>query len=240
MSANADTGELEKFAALADQWWDPQGPLRTLHELNPLRLDYIAQRAQLRASRILDVGCGGGLLSEALAQAGAEVVGIDLAEASLNAAREHASSAGLGIEYRQASIEDVASAEPEAFDAVTCMEVLEHVPDPGSVIAACARAVKPGGTVFISTINRNPKSFLYAIVGAEYLLGLLPRGTHRYLSLLKPAEIAATARESGLSVESLTGLHYNPLTRQYWLGGNVDVNYFVHTTKPVSARIRPQ
>lgn len=233
-NGNADAAELEKFAAQASSWWDPEGPLKTLHAINPLRLDYVARRARLAGARVLDVGCGGGLMSEAMARSGASVVGLDLAEASIEAARGHAAD-GLAVEYHVESVEQRAAAEPRAFDVVTCLEMLEHVPDPDAIVAACARAVRPGGAVFFSTINRNPKSFLFAIVGAEYLLGLLPRGTHRYLSLVKPAELAAAARASGLEVEELTGLHFNPATGSYRLGGNVDVNYFAYTTRASDA-----
>lgn len=228
---NADQSEIGKFGDLAAEWWDPSGPLRTLHALNPLRIEYIAARASLQGARVLDVGCGGGLLAEALCRAGADVVGIDLAASSLETARRHAADGDLSIDYRHATVEDIAAAEPAAFDVVTCLEVLEHVPDPAAVIHSCARAVRPEGHVFFSTLNRNPKSFVLAIVGAEYLLGLLPRGTHRYLKLLKPAEIGAGCRASELTIESITGLHYNPLTDRYRLGGNVDVNYFVHTRR---------
>lgn len=231
LSANADFAEVGKFDGLASEWWDADGPLRTLHALNPLRVEYIASRIPLEGQRILDVGCGGGLLAEALAQAGADVVGIDLAESSLEVAREHALASDVEIDYRHCPIEAVAEEEPESFDAVTCFELLEHVPAPDSVVAACARTVRPGGSVFLSTINRNLKSFLLAIVGAEYVLGLVPRGTHRYLKLLKPSEVAAAARAAGLEVESLTGIHFNPLDKTYRLGGNVDVNYFLHARK---------
>lgn len=233
MSGNADRDEIEKFARLADRWWAPEGPLKTLHEINPLRLAYIGTRAQLANARVLDVGCGAGILSEGLARAGARVIGIDLAEASIDVARAHADAEGLTIDYRVVSAEDLAASEPESFDVVTCLEMLEHVPDPGAVIAACARAAKPGGAVFFSTINRTLKSFLFAIVGAEYVLRMLPRGTHEFLKLIRPAELAAGAREAGLSLEELTGLNYNPLSGEYSLGGGVDVNYFAHTLKPV-------
>jgi 2-polyprenyl-6-hydroxyphenyl methylase/3-demethylubiquinone-9 3-methyltransferase len=223
---NADPAELARFEALASSWWDPSGPLRTLHEINPLRLQYIADRTALRDARVLDVGCGAGLLSEALAGAGARVTGIDLADASLNVARAHAAEGGLSIDYRNVAVEQVAADETSAYDLVLCLEVLEHVPDPAAIVAACARAACPGGRVVFSTINRNPKSFAFAILGAEYLLGLIPRGTHEYLKLIRPSELAADIRAAGLELTDLTGLHYNPLTRAYRLGGNVDVNYF--------------
>lgn len=232
---NADTTELAKFAAQASQWWDPHGPFRPLHEINELRADYIAARAALRGARVLDIGCGGGLLAEALARRGAAVLGIDLAAENVATAAAHATTGGLAIDYRVAAAEDVAAAEPGAFDVVTCLEVVEHVPDPDALVAAAAAAVKPGGAAFFSTINRNAKSFLFAVVGAEYVLGLVPRGTHEYLKLVRPSELARACRHAGLEVRDLTGLHHNPLTGAYWLGGNVDVNYFVHAVKPGTA-----
>ncbi len=234
MSANADQAEVDKFDDLAAQWWDETGPLRTLHELNPLRVRYLAERADLSGRRVLDVGCGGGLLSEALARDGANVVGIDMAADSIAVAASHAAGSNLAIDYRQISIEQLSSEEPASFDVVTCLEVLEHVPDPAAMIGHCASMLRPDGHLFLSTINRNAKSFLMAIVGAEYLLGLVPRGTHRYLSLLQPAEVARACRDAELTIESLTGLHFNPLTRDYTLGGNVDVNFFLHARKPAS------
>lgn len=234
-AVNADAAEIGKFAELAARWWDPDGPLRTLHAINPLRLGYLADHVRLEGAQVLDVGCGGGLMSEAMARAGARVVGIDLAADSVAVAREHAAASGLEIDYRVESAEQAAERLPAGFDIVTCLEMLEHVPDPAAVVAACARAVRPGGTVLFSTINRNAKSFMLAIVGAEYLLGLLPRGTHDYLKLLRPSELAASARASGLTVAELTGLHFNPLTQRYWLGGNVDVNYFALATRATDA-----
>ena len=229
---NVDPGELDKFARLASHWWDAQGPFKPLHEINPLRLGYIEQRAQLPSARVLDVGCGGGILSEAMAERGANVVGIDLAADNLNAARKHAAASALDLEYREIDVETIADEEPASFDIVTCLEVLEHVPEPGRIVAACARAVRPGGAVFLSTINRNLKSFLLAIVAAEYVLGMLPKGSHEYVKLIRPAGLARACRAAGLAVEELTGMHYNPLLKSYTLGGNVDVNYFVYTTKP--------
>lgn len=229
---NADPGELEKFAALAAGWWAPDGPFRTLHEINPLRVDYIASRAALDGARVLDVGCGGGLLSEALARRGALVTGIDLADANIAAAAAHAADNGLEIDYRCVSVEAIARADAARFDVVTCLELLEHVPDPGSIVTACATAVRPGGRVFFSTINRNLKSFLLAVVGAEHVLRIVPRGTHEYRKLIRPAELGRWCRAASLELRELTGLHYNPLLRSYRLGGNVHVNYLAHTVRP--------
>ena len=228
---NADPQELAKFEALASRWWNPQGPMKALHEINPLRLDYIDERAPLKGARVLDVGCGGGLLSEGMARRGARVLGIDLARASLDVAAAHAREHEIEVEYGCQSAEQLAEEQPGAFEIVTCLEMLEHVPDPAQVVSACALAVQPGGTVFFSTINRNLKSFLLAIVGAEHVLGMLPRGTHEYEKLIRPSELAAWCRDAGLQVLGVTGLHYNPLTRSFSLGGNVDVNYFVETQR---------
>ncbi len=230
-SANADRGELDKFAALASQWWDPAGPLRTLHDINPLRVDYICRHAPVDGARVLDVGCGGGLLSEALARRGAQVTGIDLAADSIAVATEHALAGGLRIDYQTTSAESMAEQAPGGFDVVTCLELLEHVPDPAQVVTACARAVRPGGAVFFSTINRNLKSFLLAIVAAEHVLQLIPKGTHEYLKLIRPHELDRWCREGGLALRDLSGLHLNPLTRTYSLGGNVDVNYLAWTQR---------
>ena len=230
-SHNADPQELKKFEALASRWWNPEGPMKALHEINPLRLDYIDQRAPLNGARVLDVGCGGGLLSEGMAIRGAQVLGIDLAQASLDVAATHAREHEVEVQYRCQSAEQLAEEQPGAFEIVTCLEMLEHVPDPGLVVSACARAVQPGGTVFFSTINRNLKSFLLAIVGAEHVLGMLPRGTHEYEKLIRPSELAAWCRDAGLQVLDLTGLHFNPVTRSFRLGGNVDVNYFAETQR---------
>lgn len=232
---NADAAELEKFDRLAEQWWDETGPLATLHAINPLRVGYIADRVRLDGATVLDVGCGGGILSEALAKRGASVTGIDLANDNIRIARRHAAESGLDIDYRVAAIEQHAAAYEGRFDVVTCLELLEHVPQPESAIRACAQAVRPGGRVFFSTINRNLKSFLLAIVGAEYLLGMLPKGTHDYMKLIKPSELAGGARSAGLVVDDLAGLHFNPLTRAYHLGGNVDVNYLASATRPEAA-----
>jgi 2-polyprenyl-6-hydroxyphenyl methylase/3-demethylubiquinone-9 3-methyltransferase len=232
---NVDANELHKFASRAADWWDPEGPFKTLHQINGLRLDYIEQRAALGNARVLDVGCGGGLLCEGLAERGAEVLGIDLGTENVAAARAHAADRGRHIDYRCMDVEKAAADAPAGFDIVTCLEMLEHVPDPSRVVAACAAAVRPGGAVFFSTINRSPKSFALAIVAAEYLMGLVPRGTHEYRKLVRPAELARWCRHAGLEVHELTGLHLNPLTNTYWLGGNVDVNYFACTRRQVPA-----
>jgi 2-polyprenyl-6-hydroxyphenyl methylase/3-demethylubiquinone-9 3-methyltransferase len=235
MTANAgpgaDPGEIEKFASRAADWWDADGPFRTLHEINPLRLDYVRGRAALHGARLLDVGCGGGLFAEAAAAAGASVTGIDMGAANVDAARSHAAMSGLEIRYECIDAAALASESPGTFDVVTCFEVLEHVPDPEALVAACATALKPGGAAFFSTINRSPKSFLLAIVAAEHLLRMVPRGTHEYLKLVRPSELAAWCRAAGLSVADLTGLHFNPLFREYIVGGNVDVNYFAQAVK---------
>ncbi|MEE8092735.1 MAG: bifunctional 2-polyprenyl-6-hydroxyphenol methylase/3-demethylubiquinol 3-O-methyltransferase UbiG [Gammaproteobacteria bacterium] len=230
-SENVDPAELAKFEAIAAEWWNPDGPLKTLHEINPLRLSYIEERVTLKGARILDVGCGGGLLSEALAARDANVVGIDLVAASLEIARQHAEETDTRLEYRQIDAASLASEEPGQFDVVTCLELLEHVPEPEALVAACSLAVRPGGTVFFSTINRNLKSFLLAIVGAEHVLRMVPRGTHDYLKLVRPAELAGWCRKSDLDLVDITGLHFNPLTRSYRLGGNSDVNYFGYTVR---------
>jgi 2-polyprenyl-6-hydroxyphenyl methylase/3-demethylubiquinone-9 3-methyltransferase len=231
-SLNVDPGELAKFSALAHRWWDPTSEFRPLHEINPLRLDHIERLAGgLAGKRVVDVGCGGGILAEAMAARGANVLGIDLAEKPLKVAMLHGHETASAVEYRLVSAEDLASEMPGAFDAVTCMEMLEHVPDPASTVAACARLARPGGQVFFSTINRNPKSFLFAIVGAEHVLRLLPRGTHEYARFIKPSELAADCRAAGLVLEDLTGMTYNPISRTYSLGRDVDVNYLAACRK---------
>jgi 2-polyprenyl-6-hydroxyphenyl methylase / 3-demethylubiquinone-9 3-methyltransferase len=224
---NADPAELQKFSELAHRWWDPQGEFRPLHDINPLRLDWIDERAGLTGKTVLDVGCGGGILAEAMAGRGARVTGIDLSEKSLRVAELHRLESGAAVTYEHAMAEDFAARHAGGFDVVTCMELLEHVPGPASVVAACARLARPGGQVFFSTINRNPKSYLFAVLGAEYLLRLLPRGTHDYLRFIKPSELARYAREAGLRAEELIGMTYNPLTRQYRLGRDADVNYLL-------------
>lgn len=228
-TANVDHGEIAKFDALASRWWDPEGEFKPLHDINPLRLDFIDSRAGLAERDVLDVGCGGGLLSEAMAHRGARVTGIDLGESPLVVARQHADENDVPVTYRYISVEAMAQEAPEAFDVVTCLEMLEHVPDPESVVIACARLVKPGGHVFFSTLNRNPKSYALAILGAEYLLGILPPGTHEYRRFIRPAELARWCRLAGLDLREQSGLVYNPLTRSYRLAPNdVSVNYLVH------------
>jgi 2-polyprenyl-6-hydroxyphenyl methylase/3-demethylubiquinone-9 3-methyltransferase len=232
VSANFDAAELAKFSALAHRWWDPTSEFRPLHEINPLRLAHIERLASgLAGKRVLDVGCGGGILAEAMAQRGANVTGIDLAEKPLKVAMLHRLETGSAVDYRLVAAEALAEESPESFDVVTCMEMLEHVPDPASIVRACARLAKPGGCVFFSTINRNPKSFLFAIVGAEYVLRLLPRGTHDYAKLIRPSELAGHCRAAGHAVTDLTGMTYNPLTKVYSLGRDVDVNYLVAARK---------
>ena len=229
---NADPAELAKFQELASRWWDANSEFKPLHQINPLRLNWIAERVPLQTSRVLDVGCGGGILSESMAEKGAEVLGIDLAEAALSVARLHALETGAKVEYRDVAAEDCADEMPEQFDCVTCLEMLEHVPDPASTVAACARLAKPGGTLFFSTLNRNPKSWLFAIVGAEYVLRLLPRGTHDWQKFIKPSELDGYCRAAGLQVTEIIGLTYNPLTRHYKLENDVDVNYMIAASKP--------
>jgi 2-polyprenyl-6-hydroxyphenyl methylase/3-demethylubiquinone-9 3-methyltransferase len=232
---NIDTGEIAKFDALASRWWDLEGDFRPLHAINPLRLDYIRQRTNLRGSKALDVGCGGGILTESMATNGAIVTGIDMAEKPLGVARLHQSESGTNVEYIQSTAEELADKRPGEFDVVTCLEMLEHVPSPKNVIAACARLVKPGGDVFFSTINRNPKSFLFAIIGAEYVLRLLPAGTHEYEKFIRPSELDDWARDADLTLAGSIGMQYNPITRVYSLGPNVDVNYLMHYRRPHSA-----
>ena len=232
-SVNADPAELAKFSELAHRWWDPDSEFRPLHQINPLRLDWINQLSPLEGQRVLDVGCGGGILSDSMARKGADVLGIDLATKALRVARLHALEAQTTrIQYREISAEALADEVPASFDTVTCMEMLEHVPDPQSVVSACARLVKPGGWVFFSTINRNPKAFALAIVGAEYLLKMLPRGTHEYAKFIQPSELAAACRHAGLDVLHTRGMQYNPVTGRYWLSGDTSVNYLFATRRP--------
>jgi 2-polyprenyl-6-hydroxyphenyl methylase/3-demethylubiquinone-9 3-methyltransferase len=229
---NADPAELEKFSELAHRWWDPESEFRPLHQINPLRLDWIDGLAGLKGQRVLDVGCGGGILSDAMARRGANVTGIDLATKALKVAQLHALEAATpNVLYLETSVEALAAEQPGSFDLVTCMEMMEHVPDPASVVRSCRELVKPGGWVFFSTINRNPKAFLFAILGAEYLLRLLPRGTHEYAKFIRPSELAAHCRQSGLDLLHTRGMEYNPLTRRYWLSSDTSVNYLFATRR---------
>lgn len=231
-SSNVDPVELAKFSEVAHRWWDPESEFRPLHQINPLRLQWIDEQVHLSGLRVLDVGCGGGILADSMARKGAEVLGIDLGAKALKVAQLHALEAKTeGVQYREISAEALASEQPAAFDVVTCMEMLEHVPDPLSIVKACAKLIKPGGHVFFSTLNRNAKSFVFAIVGAEYLLGILPRGTHEYARLIKPSELAGHCRAAGLNLNSTKGLEYNPLTRRYWLSADTSVNYMLATQK---------
>jgi 2-polyprenyl-6-hydroxyphenyl methylase/3-demethylubiquinone-9 3-methyltransferase len=226
--SNVDPAEIDKFQAIASRWWDRESEFRPLHEINPLRVDYIERHADgLAGKRVVDIGCGGGILTEAMAQKGAQVTGIDLAELSLKVARLHLHESALEIDYQLISAEAFAAQNAAQFDVVTCLEMLEHVPDPGAIIDAAARLLKPGGRLFLSTLNRNPKSFAFAILGAEYLLGLLPRGTHQYRRFIKPSEIAARLRANGMRLLDLSGMSYNPLSKRYTLGRDIDVNYLV-------------
>ena len=229
-SPNIDHNEIAKFEALATRWWDPESEFRTLHQINPLRLEFINERAPLEGKKVLDVGCGGGILSESMATRGARVTGIDMGEKPLAVAKLHLKESGLEVDYRQTTAEALAIEEPKSFDIITCMEMVEHVPDPASVINACSRLVRPGGELFFSTINRTPKAWLFAIVGAEYLLNILPKGTHTYEKFIRPSELEKWARESGLVSKEITGMHYNPFTDHYWLAPGVEVNYLLHST----------
>ena len=229
---NIDRTEQEKFDAVASGWWDPEGPFRPLHELNPARLKFIADRAEISDRRVADVGCGGGILAESLARKGGHVTGIDVAPRVLATARLHLHESGLDIDYLQLTVEEFAQESPRSFDVVTCMEMLEHVPEPLSVVASIHDLLKPGGHAFFSTLNRTPRAFLLGIVGAEYIAQLLPRGTHRYDRFIRPSELGAWIREAGLQLRDISGLHYNPVTRSVSLGGDVQVNYLVHATRP--------
>ena len=233
-SANVDPAELAKFSELAHRWWDTESEFKPLHQINPLRLNWIQTLVPLAGRKVVDIGCGGGILSDAMARQGAQVLGADLAVRSLKVAQLHALEAGTqGVEYREISAEDLAQEQAGQFDVVTCMEMLEHVPDPASVVRACSNLVKPGGWVFFSTLNRNPKSFLFAVVGAEYILNLLPKGTHEYARMIKPSELADWVRAHGLDVMHMKGMTYNPFTRQYAMGADTDVNYLMATQKPL-------
>jgi len=231
--SNVDPGEIAKFEALANRWWDPTSEFKPLHEINPLRSNYIDERAKLAGKTVLDVGCGGGLLSEAMAQRGANVTGIDMGQAPLSVAQLHALESGVSVNYRKIPAEQLAIEQPAHYDVVTCLEMLEHVPDPAAIIQACADLAKPGAQLFFSTINRNPKAYLFAIVGAEYLLKMLPKGTHEYGKFIRPAELAGWVRAAGLTLENITGMTYNPLIKKYSMSStDVDVNYIIHVRKP--------
>ena len=225
--SNVNQLELDKFSALAHKWWDTNSEFKPLHEINPLRLNYIDQHAHISDKSVLDVGCGGGILSESMANCGAQVTGIDLAEKSLKIAKLHLLESGVQVDYQCIAVETLAEQQPASFDVVTCMEMLEHVPDPASIIRACAILVKPGGWVFFSTLNRNPKAYLYAIIGAEYVLSLLPRGTHDYAKFIKPSELSRHARDAGLTINDIIGMTYNPITKVYKLESDSDVNYLI-------------
>ena len=231
---NADPLELQKFSDLAHRWWDPSSEFRPLHEINPLRLEWINARAPLAGKAVLDIGCGGGILAESMARKGANVTGIDLSEKALKVADLHSLESGVQVRYELISAEDMAAREAGRYDVVTCMEMLEHVPDPAAIVHACAALVKPGGQVFFSTINRNPKSYVYAVLGAEYILRLLPRGTHDYAKFITPAELAQYIRNGGLSLDALKGMGYNPLTKVYSLNQDTSVNYLVAASRPVN------
>jgi 2-polyprenyl-6-hydroxyphenyl methylase/3-demethylubiquinone-9 3-methyltransferase len=235
-TVNADPAELAKFSELAHRWWDKNSEFRPLHEINPLRLGWIESLCQIKDRQALDVGCGGGILADSMARKGAQVLGIDLSTKALKVAQLHALEANtVGVSYREVSAEALAAEQPSQFDVVTCMEMLEHVPDPASVVQACATLVKPGGWVFFSTLNRNPKSFLLAIVGAEYVLNMLPRGTHEYAKMVRPSELAGFCRRAGLDLKHTRGMQYNPLTKRYWLSDDTSVNYLFATQRPAQA-----
>ena len=230
-SRNADQAELDKFSELAHRWWDPESEFKPLHDINPLRLDWIDREVGLVGKKVLDVGCGGGILAESMATRGALVTGIDLSDKALSVARLHLLESGQKVDYRKISAEELAAGMPDAFDIVTCLEMLEHVPDPASTVRACARLVRPGGRVFFSTINRTPKAYLFAVVGAEYVLNLLPRGTHDYTRFIRPAELARFCRDAGLAGEEVIGMTYNPFSKTYALGADTDVNYLMRTRR---------
>ena len=228
---NFDQAELNKFSELAHKWWDKTSEFKPLHDINPLRLNYIDKAISLKGKTVLDVGCGGGILSESMASIGAVVTGIDLGEKALKVAQLHSLESGVAVDYQFISVEDLAEKQPSSFDVVTCLEMLEHVPNPASVVQACAALVKPGGHVFFSTINRNPKAYLFAVVGAEYVLNMLPRGTHDYAKFIKPSELATWIRATDLSIKHQIGMSYNPITKHYWLDNDVSVNFMMHTIK---------
>lgn len=228
---NVDPSEIAKFEALANRWWDKESEFKPLHDINPLRLNYIDERAHLPGKRVVDVGCGGGILSEGLCQRGAHVMGIDMGEAPLSVAKLHGLESGFEVNYQQMTVEQLAEEQAGSFDVVTCLEMLEHVPDPASVIKACAKLLKPGGHLFLSTINRNPKAYMFAIVGAEHILKMLPKGTHEYKKFIKPSELTRYVRQADLEFKDITGMTYNPILKEYKLGNDVDVNYLVHATK---------
>lgn len=228
---NVDAAELNKFAELAHKWWDKTSEFKPLHDINPLRLNYIDQAINLKGKVVLDVGCGGGILSESMAEKNAKVTGIDLGEKALKVAQLHSLESGVSVDYQLIAVEELAQKQPESFDVVTCLEMLEHVPNPASVIAACAKLVKPSGHVFFSTINRNPKAYLFAVIGVEYVLNMLPRGTHDYEKFIKPSELASWARAAGLSLHNQVGMRYNPITQHYSLGSDTSVNYLMHMVK---------
>jgi 2-polyprenyl-6-hydroxyphenyl methylase / 3-demethylubiquinone-9 3-methyltransferase len=229
---NVDPAEIEKFSALAHRWWDPRSEFKPLHDINPLRLEHIDRIAGISGKRVLDVGCGGGILAESMATRGAKVTGIDQAEKPLKVAQLHLLESGQSVDYRLTGVEAIAQSEPGSFDVVTCMEMLEHVPDPAHTVLACAAAAKPGGRLFFSTINRNPKAYLFAIIGAEYVLNLLPKGTHEYARFIRPSELAGFCRAAGLEVSGFTGMTYNPISRVYSLGSDTSVNYILEARKP--------
>jgi len=231
VSLNVDQAEIDKFGELAHHWWDPASEFKPLHDINPLRVDWIDRNAGLAGKKVLDVGCGGGILAEAMAARGAQVSGIDLSDKALAVAKLHLLESGQHVDYRKISAEELAAETPSVYDIVTCLEMLEHVPDPASVVRACAALVRPGGTVFFSTLNRNPKSFLFAVIGAEYALKLLPRGTHDHAKFIRPAELARHARAAGLTVDEIIGMTYNPFSKTYALGPDTDVNYLVRTRR---------
>ena len=228
---NSDQAELNKFNELAHKWWDKTSEFKPLHDINPLRLNYIDKAISLKGKTVLDVGCGGGILSESMAECGAKVTGIDLGEKALKVAQLHSLDSGVTVDYQLIAVEQLAEQKPASFDVVTCLEMLEHVPNPASIVAACAKLVKPGGHVFFSTINRNPKSYIFAVIGAEYVLNMLPRGTHDYAKFIKPSELARFMRPTGLSLVGQIGMSYNPITKHYWLDSDVSVNYMMHAVK---------